>query len=100
MQTPLRRRLRHLRRLFGYGALVALILAAVLVGVANQLLPLVERNPDRIRQWLAERVGQPLQFSAAYAEWTRRGPRFMLSNLRVGATGEALEVGRAELLVA
>lgn len=100
MTTRLRRRLRHLRRLFGYGALVALILAAVLVGVANQLLPLVERNPDRIRQWLAERVGQPLQFSAAYAEWTRRGPRFQLSNLRVGATGEALEVGTAELLVA
>lgn len=100
MMTPMRRRLRHLRRLLGYGALVALILAAALVGVANQLLPLVERNPERIKAWLAERVGQPLQFSAAYAEWTHRGPRFILSNLRVGATGEALEVGSAELLVA
>lgn len=100
MITPLRRRIRHARRLFGYGALVVLILAAAVVGIANQLLPLVERNPQRIAAWLSERVGQDLQFSAAYAEWTRRGPRFILSDLRVGSTGKALQVGSAELLVA
>lgn len=95
----LRHRFRHARRLLGYGALVVLILAAAAVGAINQLLPLVERNPEKIAVWLSERVGQPLQFSAAHAEWTRRGPRFILSDLRVGGDGAALEIGGADLLV-
>ena len=60
MPTPLRRRLRHARRLVGYGSLVVLVLVALLVGVANQLLPLAERNPDRIAAWLSERAGRPV----------------------------------------
>ena len=44
MPTPLRRRLRHTRRFVGYGVLVVLVLVALLVGIANQLLPLAERK--------------------------------------------------------
>jgi uncharacterized protein (TIGR02099 family) len=77
-----------------------LILFATLVGIANQLLPLVEQNPDRIAAWLTERVGQPVNFDHARAEWTRRGPRFTLDGLRVGAPGEELHIGLAELQVA
>ena len=40
MPTPFRRRMRHARRVVGYGALVALIFVALLVGIAKQLLPL------------------------------------------------------------
>ena len=65
--STLRRRLRHARRWTGYGGLVLLILLAVLVGVANQLLPMVERHPDRIAAWLSERVGEPVAFSRAHA---------------------------------
>lgn len=100
MSTPLRRRLRHLRRLFGYGVLVLLILAATAVGVLNQLLPMVEEHPDRIAAWLGERIGQPVSFDAARAQWTRRGPRLTLDGLRIGEGGQALDIGRAELLVA
>ena len=32
---------------------------ALLVGIANQLLPLAERNPQRIAAWLSERAGRP-----------------------------------------
>ena len=46
MPTSVRRRLRHARRLVGYGGLVVLIVVALLVGVAKQMLPLVERHPD------------------------------------------------------
>jgi len=100
MTKPARPRLRRTRRVAGYGALVLLILFATLVGIANRMLPLVERHPDRIAAWLTERVGQPVAFTRAHAEWTRRGPLFTLDGLRVGAPGEELQIGRAQLQVA
>ena len=100
MSSTLRRRIRHARRWTGYGLLVVLILVALLVGVANQLLPMVERHPARIAAWLSERVGEPVTFSRARAEWTRRGPRFVLDDLRVGKGARQLTVGRAQLQVA
>lgn len=100
MSSPLRRRIRHLRRLFGYGALVALILLATAVAALNQVLPLVERHPDRVAAWLSERVGEPVAFDSASARWTRRGPRFVLEGLRIGEGARRLDIGRAELQVA
>lgn len=100
MHSPLRRRIRHARRIVGYGLLVVLILAAAAVGVVNQMLPLVERNPQKVANWLSERVGQPVTFTHASAEWTRRGPRFTLDGLRIGEGDRLLDIGRAELLVA
>lgn len=100
MSSPLRRRIRHARRFTGYGLLVLLILAATLVGGLNQLLPLVERHPDKVAGWLSERLGQPVAFESARGEWTRRGPRFTLDGLRIGPDGRSLDIGRAELLVA
>ena len=87
MSSPLRRRIRHARRITGYGLLVLLILAATLVGGLNQLLPLVERHPDQVAGWLSERLGQPVAFDAARGEWTRRGPRFTLDGQRNGPAG-------------
>jgi uncharacterized protein (TIGR02099 family) len=100
MLKAARHRLRHTRRVLGYGALVVLIAFATLVGLANQLLPLVERHPEKIAQWLSERVGEPVAFDRAHAEWTRRGPRFTLDGLRVGAGDDPLRIGRAQLQVA
>src|SRR6185369_7715299 len=67
---------------------------------ANQMLPLVEQHPDKIAAWLSERVGEPVHFSKAHAEWTRRGPRFALDDLQVGSGDQVLDVGHANLLVA
>lgn len=100
MHSPLLRRIRHVRRFAGYGLLVVLILAAAAVGVVNQMLPLVERNPQKVANWLSERVGQPVTFTDARGEWTRRGPRFTLDGLRIGEGDRLLDIGRAELLVA
>lgn len=100
MGSPLRRRIRHARRFVGYGLLVVLILLASAVGALNQLLPLVERNPARVADWLSERIGQPVAFEGARGEWTRRGPRFTLRGLSIGAGERRLEIGEAELLVA
>jgi uncharacterized protein (TIGR02099 family) len=98
--TPLRRRIRHARRLFGYGFLVALIALALLVSLFTQLLPAVESHPEQIARWLSERVGEPVSFSRARGEWTRRGPRFVLDDLHVGQGTNPLAVGRAQLQVA
>lgn len=100
MPSPLRRRIRHTRRLLGYGVLVVLILAAVAVGLLNQLLPMVEQNPGKVASWLSARVGEPVSFRLARGEWTRRGPRFILDDLRIGKGDTSLDIGRAELLVA
>ena len=100
MPSPLRRTLRITRRTAGYGFLVLLILAALLVSIANLLLPFIENNPQRVQAWLSERVGQPVRFKESSTEWTRRGPRIRLIGLRVGEGGSAVEIARAELLVA
>ena len=90
MPSPLRRTLRLTRRTAGYGFLVLLILAALLVSVANLLLPFIENNPQRVQAWLSERVGQPVRFQHSSTEWTRRGPRIRLSGLRVLNIGHAV----------
>lgn len=100
MPSLTRRGLRHARRWLGYGALVLLILAATVVGVVHQLLPLLEENPGRIAAWLGERVGEPVRFTTARAVWTRRGPLLLLEGLRVGAGARTFEIGAAQLQVA
>jgi uncharacterized protein (TIGR02099 family) len=100
VSSPLRRRIRHARRFLGYGFLVTLILLALVVSVFNQMLPAVESHPEQISKWLSERVGEPVTFTRARGEWTRRGPRFVLDDLHVGKGTNRLAIGRAQLQVA
>ena len=98
--TPPRRRLRLLRRGLGYGAALLLVLLALIIGVASQVLPLAERHPDRIADWLSSRAQRTVRFDGIDTEWTRRGPLLRLDNLRVGDGDEAVRIGNAEILVA
>lgn len=99
MPTPLRRRLRLARRGFGYTAAIVLVLIALLLGAASQVLPLAERHPDRIRAWLSERAQRPVAFDRVETAWTRRGPLLKLDNLRIGEGAKAFTVGDTEMLV-
>lgn len=92
--------MRLLRRGIGYGAALLLVLVALVIGVASQLLPLAERNPDKIAAWLSVRARNPVTFDAVETQWTRRGPLLRLDNLRVGKGEDALRIGDAEILVA
>lgn len=96
----LRRRLRHVRRALAYSLAALLVLVAVAVGIAERLLPLVERHPAELAAWLSERTGQDVAFDRASARWTRRGPLIRLEGLRVGEGEQALAIPQAELLVA
>ncbi len=99
MPTPLRRRLRLARRGAGYSVALLLVLVALVVGVANQLLPLAERHPEKIAAWLSERAGRRIAFDRVETQWTRRGPLLRLDGLRIGDAGNAIAIGEAEMLV-
>ena len=99
MPTPLRRRLRLARRSFAYGVAVVLVCMAVALGVASQVLPLVERHPERVAAWLSERAGRPVAFDTVKTQWTRRGPLLQLDGLRVGEGDAGVRIGQAEVLV-
>jgi uncharacterized protein (TIGR02099 family) len=100
MAIQIKRRFRSFRRVFGYSCLVLLILLAVLIGLFNQALPWVATHPKQIQAWLTQRIGEPVSFSKAKGEWTRRGPVFTLDDLSVGEGENTLKVGRANLLIA
>lgn len=99
MPTSLRRRLRLARRGLWYVTAVTLVLLALVAGVVSQLLPLAERHPDRIAEWLSARAGRTVRFDRVETEWTRRGPLLRLDGLRVGDGDRAVPIGEAEILV-
>ena len=100
MTTPVRRRWRLLRRGAWYALAAALVLLALGNGIGSQLLPLVERHPDKIAAWLGVRVKGEVAFDHVETEWTRRGPLLRLDNLRIGSGADPLRIGDAEILVA
>lgn len=99
MATSWRRRLRLARRGLWYVTAVSLVLLALVAGIVSQVLPLAERHPERISEWLSARAGRPVTFDAVETAWTRRGPLLRLDGLRVGAGKDAVSIGAAEILV-
>ncbi|HYM86548.1 MAG TPA: DUF3971 domain-containing protein, partial [Pseudoxanthomonas sp.] len=99
MPTPLRRRLRLARRGAWYAVTGVLVCMALVLGVASQVLPLAERNPDKIAEWLSARAGRPVAFDHVDTQWTRRGPLLRLDGLRLGEGTDAVRIGEAEVLV-
>ena len=100
MTTPPRRRWRLLKRGAWYALAAVLVLLAVGSGIASQLLPLAERHPQKIADWLSARAQRKVAFDHVETEWTRRGPLLRLDNLRVGDAANPLRVGDAEILIA
>jgi uncharacterized protein (TIGR02099 family) len=100
MPTPWRRRLRLLRRGLWSSLAVVLVLVALAAGVTSQLLPLLERHPDRIAAWLSKRAQRSVAFDHVETAWTRRGPLLRLDGLRIGDGKDAVPIGQAEILVA
>ncbi|MFD1297659.1 YhdP family protein [Lysobacter gummosus] len=99
MPTPLRRRLRMARRGAFYGVAVVLVLVALLLGAASQVLPLAESHPEQVAAWLSKRAGRPVAFDKVETQWTRRGPLLRLDGLRIGEGAQAFTIGDAEMLV-
>jgi uncharacterized protein (TIGR02099 family) len=99
MPAALHHRLRLVRRWAVYLLALVLVLLALVLGAASQLLPLVERHPDRIAAWLSEKAGRPVGFERVHTRWTRRGPLLQLEGLHIGAADGGVRIGQAEVLV-
>jgi uncharacterized protein (TIGR02099 family) len=99
MPSKLRRRLRIARRGLWNALALSLVLVALAIGIVSQLLPLAERHPDRIAEWLSARAGRTVAFDSVRTAWTRRGPLLRLDGLRVGEGESAVKIGAAEILV-
>ena len=95
----LRRGLRRLRRFLGWSLLALVILAALCVGLASQFLPVLARHPEAVARWLSGQIGEPVALAAVEARWSRAGPQFSLSGLRIGAAPEVLDIDNARLQV-
>lgn len=100
MAGPLRRGLRRARRGAWYAIAIGLVVMALGAGIVSQLLPLAERHPDRIAEWLGARAGRTVSFDRVQTQWTRRGPLLRLDGLRIGDGADAIPIGEAEVLVA
>lgn len=86
----------------GLSLALLLICTAVLVALAHQFLPVLERHPQEVADWLERRIGQPVSISGVQARWSRRGPVLDLRDLRIGGdTGGAggLNIGSARVRV-
>ncbi len=93
------RRFRRAHHGLAYFLAGILVLMALVGLAASQILPLAERHPERLAQWLSDRAGRPVSFDAVDTRWTRRGPLLSLDNLRIGEGGSAVAFGDAEVLV-
>lgn len=96
--TPLRRRLRRLRRGLWLTLSATLISAAVLVGLVNLALPWLASDTARLEAWIESRIGQPVRIEAAGGQWLRSGPAFRLTGLRLGGV-DGIDVDAAELRI-
>jgi len=103
--TPKRRisgrhfRWRRLRLTVAYTLALVVILAGTAVGLAERLLPFLAQHPERVAQWLSERIGQPIGIGSVDAHWSRSGPLLALRGLRIGTGSDTLNIGSAQLAV-
>lgn len=99
MTAPWHHRFRLARRYAWYCVAVVLVLMALTAGAVSQLLPLAERHPDRIAEWLSARAQRTVAFDRIGTAWTRRGPLLRVGGLRIGDGNDVLPIGEAEILI-
>ncbi|OOG39301.1 YhdP family protein [Rhodanobacter sp. C05] len=88
-------------RALGWVAGVTVILLAVLMALAQLLLPLLARHPAWVAAQLSQRVQRPVTFASLEGRWTPSGPLFVMHNVTVGMApgeqGSVLQLPESEL---
>jgi uncharacterized protein (TIGR02099 family) len=101
--TAARRRLRHTRLWLQALVATVVIVAAIVVGVMQlAVLPWLAAHPQRIGEFLGERLHRPVQVDRVDARWERNGPLLDLHGIHIGVgqPGQpALLIARAGLKV-
>lgn len=78
---------------------VAVISLAVLIGLAQLLLPLLARHPEWVQAQLAQRLHRPVTFESMEGRWQPSGPLFVMRGVTIGSGdgGTPLHIPEAEL---
>ncbi|OOG61362.1 TIGR02099 family protein [Rhodanobacter sp. B04] len=101
MNKRWRQRLHLCARALGWVAGVSVILLAVLMALAQLLLPLLARHPAWVAAQLSQRVQRPVSFISMEGRWTPSGPLFVMHNVTVGMApgeqGTVLQLPESEL---
>ena len=73
--------LRRVRTLIWTAMSILIILAAVLVGVGQLLMPYSDHYQHRLEAWLSEEFGRPVVLESFEGEWSVFGPRLTLRGM-------------------
>jgi len=97
-----RQRLHLALRALGWGAGIAVVTLAVLVALAQLLLPLLARHPQWVAAQLSGRLHRPVSFASMEGHWRGSGPLFVLRDVTVGpgpGGGSPLHLPESELKI-
>lgn len=83
---------------FMYLAAAAVMLLALLVGIARLLLPLVPEYHADIRQWAAQATGFDVRFENISASWPFAGPELLFIDVTVSAPDDGEQILTADTL--
>lgn len=84
MKTRWKHGLRSGARASSWVAGILVIVLAVVVGLAQLLLPLVARHPEWVAEQLTTRLHRPTSFESMRGQWTASGPLLALHGVTVG----------------
>jgi len=78
---------------------VAVISLAVLMGLAQVLLPLLARHPEWVQAQLSARLHRPVTFQSMEGRWQPSGPLFLMRGVTIGSNGDgaSIQIPEAEL---
>lgn len=79
-----RRLLHHPARALGWTAGVAVVTLAVLMALAQLLLPLLARHPAWVARELSAKLHRPVSIASIQGRWSASGPQFVLHDVAVG----------------
>jgi uncharacterized protein (TIGR02099 family) len=99
--SPARRRWRRVRLAVAGTVASAVIGMALVMAAAATALPWLVEHPQKVRDFLTQRLGRPVEFAALAGHWSPGGPVFELRDLRIGdpAAGEPFRIESAEVAI-
>ncbi|UGB38916.1 YhdP family protein [Frateuria soli] len=102
MNARWQQRLHVALRALGWGAGITVVTLAVLVALAQLLLPLLARHPQWVAARLSERLHRPVSFASMEGHWRGSGPLFVMRDVTVGpgpGGGSPLHLPESELKI-
>jgi uncharacterized protein (TIGR02099 family) len=99
VSRPWLKRTHFCARAVAWVAGVAVISLAVLMGLAQLLLPLLANHPEWVQTQLAAKLHRPVTFQSMEGRWQPSGPLFVIRGMTIGSGdgGTPLQIPEAEL---